>query len=73
MRGGSTSLQSAVKLREATSRTIRAEWLKEALRTGKKVDITCAVIEGPLDLGYESITGEVSIKNSECLHNIDFF
>ena len=29
------------------------------------------MIEGPLDLGYESITGEVSIKNSEFLHNID--
>jgi len=39
---------------------------------GKKVDVANAVIEGPLDLVYEPITREVSIKGSEFLNDVSF-
>lgn len=65
------------------SRTIPAEWIQQAIMAGLPVTVENAVVKGPLDLKYETVTPIVSIIGSviedsvdlsycTCSHKLDF-
>ena len=45
-------------------RTVQAEWLEEAARAGKIVDVDHAIVRGAIDLTYASIAEGLSVKRS---------
>lgn len=57
--------------REA-DRTIPAEWIEAASRTGVRIEIRNALVTGSLDLKYETIREVVSFTNCRFIQRIDF-
>lgn len=55
----------------ARNRTIRAEWVAEAVRRGMNVEVENAVIEGSIDLKYEVVKKALSITDSLILGTVD--
>ncbi len=55
----------------AKNRTIRAEWIEEAVRRSVNVEVENAIIEGSIDLKYEVVEKELAITESVILGTVD--
>ncbi len=53
-------------------RVVQAEWLEEAARAGKVVDVNRAIVRGVVDLKYASMAEELTVTRSELTDHVDF-
>lgn len=53
-------------------RTIAAEWLAQAARKGVVISVENAVVSGDLNLGYETLSNEVMLKNCDFERPVEF-